>query len=347
MTLERFAERVEMSPRQVANWRKQPDIVPRPFVQQALDSMLESANDRVKAQFASLVTEQHTTAARPEPLIQTLDSYGSDIDEQARLRSVVAAPSHLDAATVTYLTQGLYGNRHAEDSLGPDAMLAPMEAQLRTLKELLRQSSGPNRPALMQLVANWTTFIGWLHTAVRDYRRADQIFAEAEEMSDEIGDGILASTATSYRGYVALLQGRYRAAVRHTAASLATPGSHSTQLAYDTMQEAQAYAGLGDIREAKELLHRASDLVTVAGSPPESLYWYTQPFLRMQVGVTQQAVGMHRDAVDSLTSGITELPADQQSAEWLGEYRKALNYAETATDAPPTDKDRLQRELCE
>jgi hypothetical protein len=59
MTLERFAERVEMSPRQVANWRKQPEIVPRPFVQQALDSMLESADDRVKAQFALLVGETH------------------------------------------------------------------------------------------------------------------------------------------------------------------------------------------------------------------------------------------------------------------------------------------------
>jgi transcriptional regulator with XRE-family HTH domain len=58
MTLERFAERVEMSPRQVANWRKEPEIIPRTHVQRALDSMLESASDRVKAQFALLMGEE-------------------------------------------------------------------------------------------------------------------------------------------------------------------------------------------------------------------------------------------------------------------------------------------------
>jgi tetratricopeptide (TPR) repeat protein len=216
-------------------------------------------------------------------------------------------------------------------------MLGPMSAQLETLKALLRQATGPNKPALMHLVANWTTFIGWLHTALRDYRRADEVFAEAEEMSDELGDGILASTATSYRGYVALLQGRHRAAVRATSAALATPGAHPTQLAYDTLQAAQAYAGLGDTREAKNLLHRASDLVTDAGEPPESLYWYTEPFLRMNIGLAQHAVGMHRDAVESLASGIAGLPADQQNAEWLDEYQQALSYAEAATDAPPPD----------
>jgi tetratricopeptide (TPR) repeat protein len=120
---------------------------------------------------------------------------------------------------------------------------------------------------------------------------------------------------------------------------LAAPGAHPVQIAYDTLQAAQAYAGLGDIREAKSLLHRASDLVTDAGEPPESLYWYTEPFLRMNIGLTQHAVGMHRDAVDSLTSGIDALPADQQNAEWLDEYQQALDYAEVARDGPPPSQD--------
>jgi hypothetical protein len=93
------------------------------------------------------------------------------------------------------------------------------------------------------------------------------------------------------------------------------------------MQAAQAYAGLGDVSEAKSLLHRASDLVTDAGDPPESLYWYTAPFLRMNIGLTQHAIGQHRDAADSINSGIAELPADQQKAEWLDEYQQALNQA--------------------
>lgn len=59
MTLEEFAERLEMSPRAVAYWRKQPDIVPRTHVQRALDSILESASDKVKAQFALAMGEAH------------------------------------------------------------------------------------------------------------------------------------------------------------------------------------------------------------------------------------------------------------------------------------------------
>jgi hypothetical protein len=95
--------------------------------------------------------------------------------------------------------------------------------------------------------------------------------------------------------------------------------------------------GLGDLREAKNLLSRASDLVTNAGEPPESLYWYTEPFLRMNVGLTQHAIGQHRDAVDSISSGIAGLPADQQNAEWMDEYRQALHRAAERTgDHPPS-----------
>jgi hypothetical protein len=158
-------------------------------------------------------------------------------------------------------------------------------------------------------------------------------------MADEIGDGVLASTATSYRGYLALLKGQYRAAIRNTAASLATPGAHPTQLAYDSLQEAQAYSGLGDLKTAEQLLHRASDLVTGAGDPPESLYWYTEPFLRMNIGLTQHAIGQHRDAADSLASGMAGLPADQQSAEWLGEYKQALDRAHAEVGEPASQAD--------
>lgn len=87
MTLERFAERLEMSPRQVANWRKQPEVVPRAYVQRALDSMLESASDRVKAQFAGRIfladaSAVQVTALTPSPenpSLAALNGYTEDI----------------------------------------------------------------------------------------------------------------------------------------------------------------------------------------------------------------------------------------------------------------------------
>jgi tetratricopeptide (TPR) repeat protein len=332
MTNESFAEHIHVAPRTVAYWRHRPETIPQSGIQVILDRTLENAQDHVQAKFG-LLLETEETRRRP---LKINHSAELDPDEQARIRGILIAPSRLDAAAVSHLTQALYGQRHAEDVLGPTVMIGPMSAQLNTLAILLRESSGPHRPALMHLVANWTTFIGWLHTALREYPEAETAFASAEALSDELGDGILASTATSYRGYLALLQGRHRSAIRATAAALGTPGAHPTQLAYDTLQSAQAYAGMGDLREANSLLHRASDLVTNAGDPPESLYWYTEPFLRMNIGLTQHAIGQYDDAVDSISSGIDGLPADQQNAEWLNEYQQALDYASAKTGVPQT-----------
>lgn len=344
MTNESFADYLGVAVRTVAYWRKRPEMIPQPHIQEVLDTALDKAPERAKAQFAALVNEPNgcTVEAEKPPVSAdfaqaSLDLLGSNPDERARIRSVLLRPSRLDEATVAHLTHALYGQRHAEDSLGPGIMIAPMEAQLDALVNALRGSSGPHRIALMRLVADWMTFIGWLHTALGGYSNADATFATAEEISDELGDGTLASIATSYRGYIALLQGHYRAAIRATAASIATPGAPPTQVVYSTLQSAQAYAGLGDLQEAKILLRRASDLVTTAGDPPESLYWYTEPFLRMNIGLTQHSIGQHRDAVDSIRSGMAGLPADQQHAEWLDEYHQALDHAEQA-DGPPTSQ---------
>src|SRR5260370_14839733 len=52
MTNESYAEYLTVSVRTVANWRGNPDVIPRPAIQDILDAALERAPDRVKAQFA-------------------------------------------------------------------------------------------------------------------------------------------------------------------------------------------------------------------------------------------------------------------------------------------------------
>src|ERR1022692_667214 len=54
MTNERFADHLGVAVRSVANWRKRPDMVPQPQIQEVLDAALERATDRVKAQFSLL-----------------------------------------------------------------------------------------------------------------------------------------------------------------------------------------------------------------------------------------------------------------------------------------------------
>jgi tetratricopeptide (TPR) repeat protein len=93
------------------------------------------------------------------------------------------------------------------------------------------------------------------------------------------------------------------------------------------LQTAQAYADLGDKKEAQRFLAKASDLATTAGEPPASVYWYTEPFFRLNIGLAQLGIGQYREAADSLRSGIEDIPPDQRDAEWMNEYRQALAYA--------------------
>ena len=54
MTNESFAEYLGVVVRTVAYWRQRPETIPKAAIQDALDTALERAPDRVKAQFALL-----------------------------------------------------------------------------------------------------------------------------------------------------------------------------------------------------------------------------------------------------------------------------------------------------
>ena len=66
MTNESFADHLSVAVRTVAYWRKRPEIIPQPQMQEILDAALERAPDRVKAQFALLAGEAlNTPGDRP------------------------------------------------------------------------------------------------------------------------------------------------------------------------------------------------------------------------------------------------------------------------------------------
>ncbi|NEA35084.1 helix-turn-helix domain-containing protein [Streptomyces sp. SID13031] len=55
LTSEAFAEHLGISPRTVAKWRKRPDMVPSPQLQEALDTSLHLASPEVQTRFAASV----------------------------------------------------------------------------------------------------------------------------------------------------------------------------------------------------------------------------------------------------------------------------------------------------
>lgn len=320
MSNEAFAEHLGVAVRTVAYWRKRTDSIPQPAIQEALDTALDRAPDQVKARFGTLVAEKE--ASRPEI------SNGLTPDDQERLRGIHRKPSRLDAASIESLANVLANQRRVEDTIGPATIIQPMTLQMDSLTRILRDASGPQHAELERLLAEWTSFVGWLHTAVRDDDTAEKLFMRAEELADDVGDGTTATTATSFRGDLARRRGNPRKAIRESAAALATPGAHRTQQTFDLLQTAHGYADLGDNEKARQFLDKAADLATSAGEPPPAVYWYTEPFFRLNIGLAQLGIGEFADAAESLKTGIETIPADQRDAEWMNDYREALAEAE-------------------
>ncbi|MFA1541458.1 hypothetical protein [Actinomadura monticuli] len=189
---------------------------------------------------------------------------------------------------------------------------------------MLKDARGPQRRGLGRIVAEWTVYAGWLNAALRRDGRAITLFGDGEELADEFGDGTLAAIATSFRGYVARQQGRFRGVVRASMAALATPGGHPVQATFDRLQAAQGYAALGEADRARRLLDEAADRAADDIEPPPPVYWYSRPFFDLNIGVAWLGIGDCSDAAALLAEGLDGIPSDQAGAEWLDEYRAAL-----------------------
>ncbi|MFI0350635.1 helix-turn-helix domain-containing protein [Actinomadura sp. 9N407] len=258
----------------------------------------------------------------PRPLGTTLTP-----DDKERVTQVVRRPSRLDVGTLNALATVLAGQRRLEDAVGPTALLGPVTGQLDALVAMLRDASGPLRDRLGRFVAEWTVYAGWLHAAVRQDGQALNLFAQGEDLGDDFADGTIAGIATSFRGYVARQQGRPRAVVRASSAALATPGGHPVQRTFDQLQAAQGYAALGEIDQARRLLDTATERAADDIEPPPPVYWYSEPFFQLNIGMIHNNIGEYGDAAALLNAGLTGMPADQAEAEWLDEYKAALAQA--------------------
>lgn len=313
------------------------------------EGLRDAASDRVRAQLPKLRDLERTIRAheageqRPGPryrllyaaaLDRTEDDLfalhppvGDDPEQRDRLGYAAARPTLLDAGAVVAARAVLAGQRRLEDAMGPGALLGPVAGQLDTITAMLRDAGGPHRDDFGRVVAEWTTYAGWLHAALRRDAEALALFARAEDLADELDCGTIAAIATSFRGYVARQQGRPRGVIRASAAALATPGAHSTQRTFDHLQAAQGYAALGDSGRARELLDTAADMAASASEPPPAVYWYSEPFFLLNIGAGELAIGRPADAAALLRAGLDGMPADQAGAEWLEEYRDAYDAA--------------------
>ena len=84
------------------------------------------------------------------------------------------------------------------------------------------------------------SFAGWLHTAVRKDSRALALFADAEDLADEAGDGMPPQQRVPGDTWPACRAARV-AQYAHQQPHWPPPGADAAQHTYDLLQTAPAY----------------------------------------------------------------------------------------------------------
>ena len=353
MTNEAFAGHLGVAVRTVAYWRKRPGIHPRAAMQEVLDTALECAPDRVKAQFALLANEacrapDHQSdeagpaAVASDPMTdrkQDRDDKptlwrpdGADAtgdftpDDEERLISAARSPRRYDPGVVDALSTVLSGQRHAEDVIGSTSLIEPVKAQLAVVGDLVTEARGDVRANVLDISSQWAQFAGWLQANNRQFGEANRLYGLALEWALEADKPNMIATALSMQGHVAWLAGQAspmiglsRAAQRDDRAS---PGVRALAI----QQEARgiALSGEAGIADIDRKFDHAEELVAQAAEKPENeppwIYFFSPDYLTLQRGLAYRLLGEYDKANELLTAGLSAIPEDMRQSDWVASH---------------------------
>ncbi|WP_175407931.1 helix-turn-helix transcriptional regulator [Streptomyces sp. TRM64462] len=253
-------------------------------------------------------------------------------DDRARLSRSTANPLRLDGATVDAIAGVLTAYRRLDDTVRPRSVIPATLAQMTEVVRLLKDARGPHRDRLAEVASEFVQFGGWLLAQERRDGEAVRLLGEAVELADEVGNGTLAAQALNFKGYLARRQARPQGVARWYSAAAFTPGAHPAQRLGDMLQAAAGLAELGARDDALRMMENAERLTDVAAAlpPPDTAYWLTPEFNRLNMGLAHLGLGRYADAVDHITAGLAGLPAELRNAPWTWEHRDALRRATEA-----------------
>ncbi len=250
MTNEAFAGHLGVAVRTVASWRTQPDIVPRPVMQEILDAALAQAPEAARAQFGLILAERG--GEHPGHESGTLRSAPLDV---ASLTSWITATNTSDTA-IEHIEQAMItlADRHTQAparEVLADVLRLHSKAQqlLRSGRQRLRQT----RDLLRldgNLLAHASVLLGDLgrDQAADDYGHAALLCLQEAEASEVTAWYALAKTARWQHQYAAAADFAQRGFENGPVNAM------SVQLA---SYEANAAALLGNHSRAREALTRA------------------------------------------------------------------------------------------
>lgn len=269
-----------------------------------------------------------------------LNGHFSPEDEE-RLITAARTPRRQDPAVADALATVLAGQRHTEDHIGPAPLLAPVQAQLISVQELVTEARGRLRARVLDVGSQWAQFGGWLHATTGDLNGARAWFDRAAEWAAEVpgptGRSMIAAIH-SYHGHLAWKQGKIGPMIGQSQAAQRVSGAHPVELTFAAIQEARGHALCGDQGATERALDNVSEFAERSHAKkddaPPWAYFHGDGFYLLGRGAVYRflAEGSQRyteRSVELLKAGLNALDSDTRNSEWAAwfVYQLANVYA--------------------
>jgi hypothetical protein len=319
MTNESYADLLGVAVRTVANWRKKPETIPHPEIQGALDTALERATDRAKAQFAQLIGEAERSSRatdRVEPVAAPLSVVAGpdfgDSDYLQAIRShiaeIVALDNRFGAADLVKLSMRFFRTLH--DHLGAGSYDPRLERDLHSAAGELAE------------------VVGWLAYDAEEHDLCRRMNQESLYFTRLAGDKTVELLTLQNSSMHAAAQGRPREALQIARSVLEGDYRLSPRLrALFLTRKARALA-LGGDDGALALIPEIQGLFLdgVSDGDPAWAWWVDQRELDWHAAMIQRDLGLPGQAVEHFERSVMAIPADEIRSQYL--HRASLLQAQ-------------------
>ncbi|MGH3907330.1 MAG: hypothetical protein ACRDTE_24610 [Pseudonocardiaceae bacterium] len=202
-----------------------------------------------------------------------------DLEEQARVGSVLSNPERIDPQTIEHLDAVLWHCKRQDDALGPRGVLDTVLAQRELVRSLLPQCPATLRPRLLSTLSNASRLAGWLSFDLNDFTSAGYYYDDARAQAHEAQNIELGAVVLSGMSHLATWQGKSRVGIDHAVAARqwADQTSDMRLRAHCAAKAAKAYAADGQEEACLTALDEAEKaLGGIGDQAPGYIYLYDE-----------------------------------------------------------------------
>jgi hypothetical protein len=310
MTNESYAAYLGVTVRTVAYWRQNPEMIPQQRNQELLDTALERAPDRAKAQFAQLMG----AAPRGSQTTGYAESSGSSLSAmtspefgdseylqsiQNHIREIVALDNRFGGADLVKLSARFFRTLH--DQLGAGTYDSRLERDLHSAAGELAE------------VAGWLAYDAEEHDLCRRMNQESLYFTRLA------GDKTVELLTLQNSSMHAASQGRPREALQIARSVLEGNYQLSPRLrALFLTRKARALAQGGD-ESALALLPEIRTLFLdgVSDGDPAWAWWIDQRELDWHEAMVHRDLGLSSQAIEHFERSVIAVPADEIRSQYV------------------------------